>query len=64
VLIDKEKRVRALIKQIIAVGLDGPTGDPVLRALMNLKDTYDVEPSVLFDGAKLDFNKIWQPLGR
>ena len=61
-LIDKEKRVRALIKQIIAVGLDGPTGDPVLRALLNLKDTYDVEPPVLFDGAELDFNQIWQPL--
>jgi hypothetical protein len=62
VLIDKEKRVRALIKQIIAVGLEGPTGDPVLRALINLKDTYDVAPPVLFDGAELEFNKIWQPL--
>ena len=62
VLIDKEKRIRALIKQIIAVGLEGLAGDPVLRALSNLKDTYEVAQPVLFDGARLDFSKIWQPL--
>ncbi len=62
VLMDKEKRIRALIKQIIAVGLDGPAGDPVLQALTNLKDTYGEPHPVLFDGAKLDFNTIWQPL--
>jgi len=62
VLMDKEKRIRALIKQIIAVGLDGPAGDPVLQALTNLKDTYGEPQPVLFDGAKLDFNTIWQPL--
>jgi hypothetical protein len=62
VLMDKEKRIRALIKQIIAVGLDGPAGDPVLQALTNLKDAYGEPQPVLFDGAKLDFNTIWQPL--
>jgi hypothetical protein len=47
VLIDTEKRIRALIKQIIAVGLEGLAGDPLLRALSNLKDTYEVaQPAI------------------
>jgi TnpA family transposase len=62
VLLDKEKRIRALIKQIIAVGLEGPPADPVLKALNCLRDTYNLEQPALSDGAKLDFSKIWQPL--
>ena len=42
--------------------VEGPAGDPVLRALINLKDTYEMAHPVLFDGAELDFSKIWQPL--
>ena len=61
VLMEKEKRIRALIKQTIAVGLEGPTGDPVLMALDNLNDTYEMERPELFEGTKLDFNAIWQP---
>jgi hypothetical protein len=62
VLVEKAHRVRALIKQVIALRLDGPAGDPVLAALGNLKDTYEQRSAELFEGATLDFNKIWQPL--
>jgi hypothetical protein len=62
VLVEKAHRVRALIKQVIAMRLDGPAGDPVLAALGNLKDTYELGSTELFEGATLDFNKIWQPL--
>jgi TnpA family transposase len=60
-LLDEENRIRALTKQIIALRLDGPSSDPILGALANLKDVYDAEQLELFEGAKLDFNKIWQP---
>jgi hypothetical protein len=39
VLVEKAQRIRALIKQVIAMRLNGPAGDPVLAALGNLKDT-------------------------
>jgi TnpA family transposase len=61
-LVDKENRIRPLIKQIIVLQLDGPHGDPVLSALANLKDTYEAVQPELFEGATLEFNKIWQPL--
>jgi hypothetical protein len=51
-----------MVKQVIAVRLEGPADDPVLRALFNLEDIYDVAQPVLFDGAELNFNKIWKPL--
>ena len=55
-LVDEEKRIRALMKQIIALRLDGPSGD---SALANLKSSYEAEQPELFEGAMLEFNKIW-----
>ncbi len=44
-LVDSEPRIRPLLKAILALRLDGPSDDPVLRALGNLKGCYDFPPA-------------------
>lgn len=61
-LVDSEPRIRPLLKEILALKLDGPSDDPVLRALCNLKGCYDFPPPDLYEKGRLDFSPVWQPL--
>jgi TnpA family transposase len=61
-LVDEESRIRPLLREILALRLDGPRDDPVLRALGNLKGCYDFPPPELYDDARLPFSPVWQTL--
>ena len=58
-LANDRRRIRPLLKSLIPLDLEGMPGDPVIKALRELKDSYHNDLDTLFDEATAPVGHAW-----